>query len=231
MDNSKLVLSLRNISKRFNEGKESELVILEDVNLDICSGEMVTLVGPSGCGKTTLLQISGLLETPNSGNIIINGNNYSNVSDKVRTFVRKTEIGFVYQFHHLLMDFTALENLVIPQMISGKGKKEAVEKGKQFLSDLNLYDRLSHFPSELSGGEKQRVAIARSLINNPLLLLADEPTGSLDPSSAAIVFDILVNLVRKNNLSMLLVTHDYSLAKKTDKVVIIENKAISEFSL
>lgn len=231
MDNSKLVLSLRNISKRFNEGKESELVILEDVNLDICSGEMVTLVGPSGCGKTTLLQISGLLETPNSGNIIINGNNYSNVSDKVRTFVRKTEIGFVYQFHHLLMDFTALENLVIPQMISGKGKKEAIEKGKQFLSDLNLYNRLSHFPSELSGGEKQRVAIARSLINEPLLLLADEPTGSLDPSSAAIVFDILVNLVRKNNLSMLLVTHDYSLAKKTDKVVIIENKAISEFSL
>lgn len=229
MDDNKSVLSLRNISKKFNEGKEAELVVLEGVDLDIYLGEMVALVGPSGSGKTTLLQISGLLESPSSGDIIIDGVNCGKSSDKDRTLIRRDKIGFVYQFHHLFMDFTALENLVIPQMIAGRKKSEAVDRGLKMLSDLNIGDKAPNFPSQLSGGEKQRVAIARSLINEPSLLLADEPTGNLDPLSADSVFNIFVDIAKKSNLSMLLVTHDHNLAKKMDRVLTIENKSVIPF--
>jgi len=224
------ILSLSNISKSFRQG-ESELAVLKNVSLEIHKAESVALVGPSGCGKSTLLQIAGLLEKPSSGEIIISGQNTGSLSDYQKTMMRREKIGFVYQFHHLLPEFSALENVALPQMIAGVKKKTAREKAAHLLGKLGLGKRLEHRPAELSGGEQQRVAIARSLANDPLLLLADEPTGNLDPHSAENVFSIFVEAVKEMGLATLLVTHNAELARKMDRVITLKEGSAEIISI
>ena len=214
-------LELVNISKSYKQGKK-KLAILKNISLEIKKGEIVAFVGPSGSGKTTLLQIAGLLDSADSGKIIINGNDYSKKEDSARTKIRQKEIGFIYQFHHLLPEFSALENIIIPQMISGIKKEEASAKAAEALKSLGLAKRSQHRPSELSGGEQQRVAIARAIVNKPSILLADEPTGNLDPQTANTVFELLIKTIKKYELSMLMVTHNLELAQKVDRIVTID---------
>ncbi len=222
---SKTILSLQNISKSFTQGKKN-LLILRGASLNIKEGQIVALVGPSGCGKSTLLQIAGLLDQVDSGKVAINGNACTKASDKTLTKLRRDEIGFVYQFHHLMPEFSALENVIIPQIIAGKPKKEAQDNAIEILKFMGLGKRLQHRPSELSGGEQQRVAIARAIVNKPSLLLADEPTGNLDPETADEVFSLLVETTKAIGLSMLIVTHNMELTKRMDKVVTIKDGAI-----
>jgi len=219
------IISLENISKTFKQGDE-QLTILENASLHINSGEMISLVGPSGCGKSTILHIAGLLDKFDSGKIIINGNDVSNMSDKKRTKIRQNDIGFIYQFHHLLPEFTALENIAIPKIIAGNKIKKAKAEAMLLLEKMKLADRANHKPSELSGGEQQRIAIARALANEPSLILADEPTGNLDPENSDYVFNTLISLVKDSNISMLMVTHNMELGKKSDNIITIENKKI-----
>lgn len=218
----KIVLSLKNISKSFQQGK-NKLNILKKANFEISQGEVVGLIGPSGSGKSTFMQIAGLLDSADSGKIIINEQNCSKANDNMRTKIRRDNIGFIYQLHNLLPEFTALENVVIPQIISGKSSKEATVNAKEILKYLGLEKRISHRPSELSGGEQQRVAIARAVVNKPSLLLADEPTGNLDPQTSFEVFDLLTKTARAADIAMLIVTHDHALAKKMDRVVALDN--------
>jgi lipoprotein-releasing system ATP-binding protein len=222
------ILLLSNIHKTFRQGTES-LHILKDAALTIAPGEMVALVGPSGSGKSTLLQIAGLLDNVDQGTVIINHTDCSTASDSQRTLLRRNALGFVYQFHHLLPDFTALENICFPHLIAGMPKKEAVEKSLLLLDRLGLKARAQHRPSELSGGEQQRVAIARAMVHNPVLLLADEPTGNLDPATAEIVFDILVEAAQELNLAALIVTHNLQLAHKMHRRITIKDGAIVEY--
>ncbi len=222
------ILQLKNIRKSFLQGKET-FDILSDVNLEIKESEIVALIGPSGSGKTTLLQICGLLDKPSEGALKLNGSYCSNISDKEATLHRRNSLGFIYQFHHLLPEFTALENVVIPQMISGISKTQANENAKSILGQLGLGHRLNSIPSELSGGEQQRVAIARALINNPKLILADEPTGNLDPHNSEKVFQILLNEVRSKKVSAIIVTHNLEIAKKTDRILTIRDGKIENY--
>lgn len=215
---SKNVLKLENVTRHFTQGGET-LEILSGVNAEINRGEIVALLGPSGSGKTTLLQISGLLEPPSSGKVYVGGIAATDTSDEARTAMRREQIGFVYQFHHLLPDFTALENLLLPQYIAGKPKDAARERAEHLLSLVGLQKRLGHYPSQLSGGEQQRVAIARGLVNHPALLLADEPTGNLDPKTADEVFAVLVHTIRTENIGALVVTHNHDLAARMDRVL------------
>lgn len=224
---SNVVLSLEKIKKSFHQGK-NKLSILSDANLEIKQGQLIALVGPSGSGKTTLLQIAGLLDKTEGGKIIINGKDCAKLNDKERTIVRRHDIGFVYQFHHLLPDFSAQENVVLPQLIAGIAKEDANNKAKSILKYLGLSSRLNHRPAELSGGEQQRVAIARAIINNPSLLLADEPTGNLDPHTADEVFELLVKTVKSVNIAVLVVTHNNALAQRMDKIMTIEDGQIIE---
>lgn len=212
------VLQLKNIRHGFEQGGQ-RLDILRGVNLEIARGEIVALLGPSGCGKTTLLQIAGLLEHPQSGDVLINGKKSDNASDKLRTALRRTDIGFVYQFHHLLPDFTALENLLLPQYVAGVNKAEAKHRAEKLLESVGLSGRASHYPSQLSGGEQQRVAIARALVNRPALLLADEPTGNLDPQTAEDVFQVLLQTIRSLKIGALVVTHNPELAARMDRIL------------
>lgn len=225
---NKSSLVLQEVSKSYKQGKD-KLVILNKASLEIAPGELVALVGPSGSGKTTLLQIAGLLDSPNSGRIIINGEDCTKANDAMRTQTRQKEIGFIYQFHHLLPEFSALENVVLPQMIAGIKIKDAENRAREVLKFLGLAKRESHRPSELSGGEQQRVAIARAIVNRPSILLADEPTGNLDPNTAAIVFDLLLETARSIGLSVLMVTHNMELAKKVDRTITLKNGEIVEF--
>jgi len=218
-------LELIGVSKFYKQGKD-KLVILKKAFLEIAKGEIVAFVGPSGSGKTTLLQIAGLLDSADSGSVVINDVDYSKANDAARTKVRQKEIGFIYQFHHLLPEFSALENIIIPQMISGVSKKDASIRAHEVLKSLGLAKREQHRPSELSGGEQQRVAIARAIVNNPSILLADEPTGNLDPHTAGAVFEILLETTRAAGLSVLMVTHNLELAKKVDRVVTLEDGAL-----
>lgn len=211
-------LDLRDITKSYREG-ESRLNILKGANLSIQEGELVALVAPSGAGKSTLLHIAGLLENPDSGSVRIGESKAETLDDAARTLLRRDHIGFVYQFHHLLPEFTALENIVIPQMINGLERPEAIERAKQLMAYMRLSDRIDHRPSELSGGERQRVAIARAVANAPRLLLADEPTGNLDPKTSGFVFDALSALVRASGLAALVVTHNMELAARMDRRV------------
>ena len=220
------VLSLQNIVHIYNQGGR-ELKVLNHLDLDIRQGEIVALVGPSGSGKTTLLQIAGLLDTPTSGVVMINGENMSGAGDAKRTASRRDNIGFIYQFHNLLPEFSALENVVLPQMIAGVDKKTASAKATELLTSLGLADRLKHRPAALSGGEQQRVAIARALANDPAVLLADEPTGNLDPITAEVVFGILIRMVRDKNLAMLVATHNLELAARMDRVVRLSSLQIA----
>ncbi len=224
------ILSLRNICKSFNQG-EQKLEVLRGVNFDINEGEVVALIGPSGSGKSTLLQIAGLLELPTSGNILLNGQDCSKQSDAVRTSLRRDFLGFVYQYHNLLPDFNALENVMIPQLIAGKSPSEAKEKSGWLLNKMKLDNRLTHRPAELSGGEQQRVAIARALANTPKMLLADEPTGNLDPKTADIVFEALMNIIKETGLAALVATHNMELAKSMDKQVGLEEGRLVELGI
>jgi lipoprotein-releasing system ATP-binding protein len=223
---SENVLELQNVTRNFKQGGET-LEILRGVNVAIRRGEIVALLGPSGCGKTTLLQIAGLLEEPTSGTVIINHNKVSHASDATRTGLRRTQIGFVYQFHHLLSDFTALENLTLPQYVAGVSKSVARARAERLLAMVGLQERAGHYPSQLSGGEQQRVAIARGLVNDPALLLADEPTGNLDPATADGVFKTLVETIRSQNIGALIVTHNHELAAKMDRVLSLKDGVIS----
>jgi lipoprotein-releasing system ATP-binding protein len=218
MSKNKTVLSLQKVHKSFYQGK-NRLTVLQGASLDIKSGEVVGLIGPSGSGKSTLLQIAGLLDNAGAGKVVINGKDCTKANDDVQTVVRRDEVGFIYQFHHLLPEFSALENVVMPQLISGKSRDKAIKNATEMLKYLGLFHRLEHRPSELSGGEQQRVAIARAIVNKPSLLLADEPTGNLDPETSEDVFKLLLDTAKAAGLAMLIVTHNQELANNMDRVV------------
>ena len=224
---SEAVLELRNIARHYREGL-ARLDILTDINLTICRGETVALIAPSGSGKSTLLHIAGLLERPDSGETLICGAPTSRMNDGERTRLRRSAIGFIYQFHHLLPEFSALENVALPQMIAGLGGAEACARAMELLDYLKLSARASHRPFELSGGEQQRVAIARAVANAPQLLLADEPTGNLDPRTADHVFETLMTLARNTGLAALIATHNLELAEKMDRRVTLRDGRIEE---
>lgn len=217
IQNDALLLA-RGVTKTFVQGG-NKLNVLNSLDLKIDGGELCALVGPSGSGKSTLLQILGLLDKPTSGKLSIAGQQAEKMGDKKRTKLRLSEIGFVYQFHHLLPEFTALENVAMPQIIAGISKKDAHEKAAERLKALGLGERLTHRPSRLSGGEQQRVAIARALINEPKLLFADEPTGNLDPETSEEVFNILLEQVRVHKIGALIATHNMDLADQMDRVL------------
>ncbi|MCT8990662.1 ABC transporter ATP-binding protein [Chelativorans sp. SCAU2101] len=221
------VLELRSIDRRFVQGTKT-LTILEQADFALRPGEMVALVAPSGTGKSTLLHIAGLLEYPDGGDVVVNGQPCAALSDDRRTAIRRSEIGFVYQFHHLLPEFTALENVMMPQLIAGLDAREAKERAAQLLNYMKLGERMDHRPNELSGGEQQRVAIARAVANAPLVLLADEPTGNLDPATAAYVFDALEALVRHSGLAALIATHNEELAARMDRRVTLSQGKVVE---
>ena len=209
---------------------DATLEILRGAELALWSGQSVALIAPSGAGKSTLLHIAGLLEHPDTGEVYVNGVPTSSLADSERTSIRRTEIGFVYQFHHLLPEFSAVENVMLPQLIRGLGRREARERAVELLSYLGLQARLDHRPSELSGGEQQRVAIARAVANAPRVLLADEPTGNLDPRTADHVFGALGQLVRASGLAALIATHNMELAGKMDRRVTLRDGLVVELA-
>jgi lipoprotein-releasing system ATP-binding protein len=221
------VLELEKVVKSFEQAGE-KLEVLKGCDLTISSGEMVALVGPSGSGKSTLMHIAGLLESPSAGTIRISQQDASRLNDKKRTKLRSQTIGFVYQYHHLLPEFSALENVVLPQLINGKTKKAARERAASLLEQVGLGSRMTHRPARLSGGEQQRVAIARALANEPALLLADEPTGNLDPDTSEMVFAMLLELTKKNELAALIATHNHQLAIRMDRVIELGSGLIKE---
>lgn len=220
------VLELRGVGRTFGEGAVA-LEVLKEISLAVDPGEIVALVGPSGSGKSTLLQIAGLLEKPDNGTVLIGGRNTDGMSDDTRTEIRRRKLGFVYQYHHLLAEFSARENIVVPQMIAGVAKSDATGRADGLLADMGLADRASHRPARLSGGEQQRVAIARALANHPELLLADEPTGNLDPGTADEVFGLLMRMVREQGLGALIATHNRDLAARMDRTLRLTNGHVS----
>ncbi|MCC6949110.1 MAG: ABC transporter ATP-binding protein [Bradyrhizobiaceae bacterium] len=220
-------LQLEEIERRYPQG-ESEIVILDGASLEVWPGESVALIGPSGAGKSTLLHISGLLEHPDAGEVYVGGRPTTRLPDSERTAIRRTDIGFVYQFHHLLPEFSALENVMLPQMIRGLAKDEARKRAAELLAFLGLGERLEHRPAELSGGEQQRVAIARAVANAPRILLADEPTGNLDPHTAGHVFDALTKLVDATELAAVIATHNHDLAARMNRRVTIREGRVVE---
>ncbi len=220
-------LELRDLARSYAEGK-GKLEVFKELNLSVYPGEIVALVGQSGSGKSSLLHIAGLLEEPTAGEVLIAGQNCAKLDDAARTRIRRIGIGFVYQFHHLLPEFTALENVIIPQLIAGASREKAVARARELLSRMGLEARMEHRPAELSGGEQQRVAIARALANRPLLLLADEPTGNLDPSTAAHVHAELLRLIREEGLGALVATHNHELARGMSRIARLEQGRIFE---
>ena len=226
-EGDKTALNIENIYRRYQQGNEV-LDILNGVNLKITPGEMVGLVGQSGAGKSTLLHLAGLLEQPSAGAIFVGGVNCGTLSESERTALRTTDIGFIYQFHHLLPEFTALENVMVPQLIAGLNKTEAINRSKSLLDMVGLSERLNHRPSRLSGGEQQRVAIVRSIANVPRVVLADEPTGNLDPKTSFSVFEQLHEIIRMSNIAMLVATHNIELADKMDRKVSMDKGKIIE---
>jgi lipoprotein-releasing system ATP-binding protein len=221
------VLKLEAITRRYKEG-EGQLEVFSGLELSLKAGEIVALVGQSGAGKSSLLHIAGLLEAPTNGEITIDGVAASRLPDAERTAIRRGTIGFVYQAHHLLPEFDALENVVLPQMIAGKSRAEAAQEATRLLTDLGLGQRLTHRPSQLSGGEQQRVAIARALANRPRILLADEPTGNLDPKTASGVFDSLIAITRAQGLAALIATHNFELASRMDRALLLHQGKLVE---
>lgn len=216
-------LRLDMVARRYRD-----LVVIENVDFTLKRGQTAALLGPSGSGKSSLLHIAGLLEAPSAGEVYIGGVATTSLSDAERTRVRRNALGFVYQFHHLLPEFTALDNVALPRLISGETKRAADQQAADFLTALGLGERLSHQPGQLSGGEQQRTAIARALVNKPDLLLADEPTGNLDPKTSDVVFDALLEIVRKEGLAALIATHDQRLANRMDRIIVIEERGLVE---
>ncbi|WP_147103602.1 ABC transporter ATP-binding protein [Tateyamaria sp. syn59] len=216
---SDAVLSLSGITKSYNKGLPGQVDVLRGVDLQVQRGEVVALVAPSGAGKSTLLHIAGLLDTPDAGTVTLHGQNLTGQSDRRRTLARRAEVGFIYQFHHLLPEFTALENIALPQLAAGTSRTDADARALDLLEKVGVGHRATHRPAELSGGEQQRVAFCRALANGPALLLADEPTGNLDPATSDQVFDALMGLVRDTGLSALIATHNLDLAQRMDRTV------------
>jgi lipoprotein-releasing system ATP-binding protein len=223
----KTVLSLNNVRHSYPEGQNGRLQILHGVTLNVDQGEIVALIGRSGSGKSTLLHMMGLLDRPEHGAITIEGKVTKDMTDIDRTAMRRDSIGFVYQFHHLLPEFSAVENVMMPQLITGRDKQQARERAVMLLEQVGLGHRITHRPQQLSGGEQQRVAIARALANKPALLLADEPTGNLDPFTSDIVFDVLLNVVRSEGVGALIATHNPELAKRMDRTLILDKGLIA----
>ncbi|HEX5380017.1 MAG TPA: ABC transporter ATP-binding protein [Phenylobacterium sp.] len=219
---SKRVLAIRGLKRTYRSG-DRDLPVLTGVDLDLAPGEIVGLVGPSGSGKSSLLHAAGLLERPTDGQILIEERDCSKLTDRQRTRVRLSTIGFVYQAHHLLPEFTALDNVALPQMIAGRSRQAARARAAELLTQLGLGERMNHQPAQMSGGEQQRVAIARALANKPRLLLADEPTGNLDPTTSASVFANLYELARKEGVAALVATHNFELARHMDRVLALKN--------
>jgi lipoprotein-releasing system ATP-binding protein len=216
------VLRLAGLQRRFKAG-ESELVVLDGVDLTIAPGEIVGLVGPSGSGKSSLLHAAGLLERPTAGDVFVDGESVWDMNDDGRTAVRRNNIGFVYQFHHLLPEFDALHNVALPGLIAARKRRETLAEAERLLGLMGLSQRIHHQPAQLSGGEQQRVAIARAMINKPLLILADEPTGNLDPDTSTVVFAALSDMVRKEGTAALIATHNFELAKFMDRVMTLDH--------
>ena len=212
------IFSLQNVKKIYQQG-DVKLEVLKGINFDLYPGEIVAMVGASGSGKSTLLHIAGLLERPTSGEVLMNGTSMWKLNDQKRTAIRLNQIGFVYQFHHLLPEFTALENIMLPQILQKKSKREATDHAIQLLTSLGLKERATHRPSRLSGGEQQRVAVLRALANQPQVLLADEPTGNLDEVTSKLVFDELIALAHQHKIAALIATHNLALASKMDRVI------------
>ncbi|WP_424176721.1 ABC transporter ATP-binding protein [Yoonia sp. TsM2_T14_4] len=211
------ILSLHDLHKTYNAGKPNEVRVLQGVNLTVAAGEIVALVAPSGAGKSTLLHIAGLLDTPDSGTVSIAGTDMTRLSDRKRTGVRRGQVGFIYQFHHLLPEFSALENIVLPQLANGVTDRAAHARAMALLTRVGIAERAAHRPAALSGGEQQRVAFCRALANEPALLLADEPTGNLDPDTSNRVFEALIGLVRDTGLAAVIATHNLELAARMDR--------------
>ena len=224
---TRAVLQLEDLRRTFRQG-DREIPVLRGASAALYPGQAVALVGPSGAGKSTLLHIAGLLETPDGGRVVINGVNSARLSDAERTRVRRGTMGFVYQFHQLLPEFSAVENVMMPQLICGVTTRKAQARATQLLGMLGLGQRLEHRPSQLSGGEQQRTAIARALANAPRLLLADEPTGNLDPSTAGLVFHELLALIKHTGVAALVATHNLELARKMHRVLRLENGLLIE---
>ena len=219
---SDIVLDLQGIEKAYNKGMPAEVVVLRGATLSVAKGEVVALVAPSGAGKSTLLHIAGLLDTPDTGRVTLNGTDMTGLSDRQRTRARREDVGFIYQFHHLLPEFTALENIVLPQLANAVPEPQARARALDLLTRVGIGQRAQHRPAELSGGEQQRVAFCRALANTPRLLLADEPTGNLDSGTSDQVFGTLMDLVRDTGLSAVIATHNLALAARMDRVVKME---------
>ena len=220
---NKVILSMNNICKSFTTNGLEKLMVLQSVDLNIATGDLIGLTAPSGAGKSTLLHICGLLDTSDSGKINFLGQDIQKASDKTRTLIRRRDIGFVYQFHHLLPEFSALENIVLPQLINGKKPQQASHRAIELLKLVGLENRASHRPAQLSGGEQQRVAFCRAVANKPKLLLADEPTGNMDEKTSDIVFDALLSLVELSGMAALIATHNENLAKKMNRRISLKS--------
>jgi len=216
------VLRLRNLQRRFKSG-DTELTVLDGIDLDIGAGEIFGLIGPSGSGKSSLLHAAGMLERPSGGDVYIEGESGWDATDEVRTGIRRNRIGFVYQFHHLLPEFDAIHNVALPALIAGRKRREALDEAERLLGVMGLSQRIHHQPAQLSGGEQQRVAIARAMINRPALILADEPTGNLDPDTSTVVFAALSDLVRNEGAAALIATHNMELARYMDRVMSLDH--------
>ncbi len=221
------VLALEDVSKTYNAGKPNEVQVLRGASLVMKRGEVVALVAPSGAGKSTLLHIAGLLDTPDQGSVVIDGRDMTRLGDHARTAARRGQVGFVYQFHHLLPEFSALENVVLPQLANAVSPSAAEARARDLLGRVGVAERADHRPAALSGGEQQRVAFCRALANAPSLLLADEPTGNLDPATSDQVFAALMGLVRDTGLSALIATHNMELARRMDRIVRLDEGQIT----
>lgn len=220
---NKVILSMNNICKSYTTNGLEKLMVLQSVDLNIATGDLIGLTAPSGAGKSTLLHICGLLDTSDNGKINFLGQDIQKASDKTRTLIRRRDIGFVYQFHHLLPEFSALENIVLPQLINGEKPQQASHRAIELLKLVGLENRASHRPAQLSGGEQQRVAFCRAVANKPKLLLADEPTGNLDEKTSDIVFDALLSLVELSGMAALIATHNENLAKKMNRRISLKS--------
>ncbi|HIG88882.1 lipoprotein-releasing ABC transporter ATP-binding protein LolD [Candidatus Thioglobus sp.] len=221
------IIECNNLSYSYSNGKQ-EMPVLQNLNLSVDQGESVAILGQSGCGKSTLLNLLGGMDEPSSGTVLINNTNLAELSEEKTTQLRAQHLGFVYQFHHLLKDFSALDNVAMPLLIQGENKQTSKEKSKQLLESVGLKNRIEHLPAELSGGERQRVAIARALITNPSCLLADEPSGNLDAKNALDILELITDLNQTQHSSLVIVTHDEKIASKMQRVLILENGQLKQ---